>query len=86
MDIEYDPTEEEADEVNGLLDYRPMPGTRGKVWVLECPECGVVEHAADGSAESHDRMVRRWPAHMQERHHSDGQMTPEDVEMLIHRP
>lgn len=79
MDIEYDPTEEEADDVTGLLDY----DTRGKVWVLICSEHGEIERSPDGSASSHDNAIRRWTAHMQQEHHGDGVMTADDHAMLI---
>ncbi len=80
MDIEYDPTEEDPDDVQGLLDDR-----RGR-WSLACSEHGAIETAADGSAEAHDALVYRWTSHMQESHHGDGRMSPDDQMMLINRP
>jgi hypothetical protein len=79
MDIEYDPTEEAADDVQGLLDY----DTRTDIWMLRCSEHGEIERTTDGSAVSHDGLVRRWTDHMQQEHHGDGVMTPEDEAMLI---
>lgn len=79
MDIEYDPTEEEADDIDGELDYDP----RRDQWRIVCPEHGEVERTPDGSAASHDAMIYRWVAHMQEAHHGDGLLTLDDRMMLI---
>ena len=82
MDIEYDPTEEEEDDVEGQIDFDEEEG----VWLLLCSEHGLVERSVDGSAASHDAMIRQWTRHKQKFHHGDGIMSWRDQEMLINRP
>lgn len=79
MDIEYDPTEEEADDIDGLLDY---DGLRDQ-WRILCPEHGEIDRGPDGSIASHDAMIYRWVDHMAQAHHGDGRLTGADRMMLI---
>lgn len=84
MDIEYDPSEEvEDDDMSGTIDYTAKHDDDSGVWRTICSEHGVVATAADGSAASHDEMVRAWPKHAQAEHHGDGTMSVEDQMMLI---
>jgi hypothetical protein len=61
------------------LDY----DARRDQWLIACSEHGEVERAPDGSAESHDAMIRRWARHMHEEHHGDGRVPPDDHMMMI---
>lgn len=79
MGIEYDPTEEVEDEVDGLLDYN----ARADRWEMYCSEHGEIARSDDGSVASHDSMIRRWTQHKQSDHHGDGVMSFEDRMMLI---
>lgn len=79
MDINYDPSEEEVDDVDGVLDY----DKRRCQWRLLCTEHGEIERAADGSAEEHDRLVHLWVDHLREDHHGDGRLTPAHLYMLL---
>jgi hypothetical protein len=78
VDINYDPTEEEADDVDGVIDI----DARTDQWLITCSEHGEVERALDGSRESHDAMAHRWVRHMQEEHHGDGRMSM-DIRMML---
>lgn len=80
MDIDYDATEVDVDELpSGLLDYRLDR------WEVRCEEHGLVERAPDGSAESHDAMIHSWAQHEHAHHGGNGQLDWDDRMMLIDR-
>lgn len=64
-------------ETEGVLDWEPG----SESWVLRCTGCGRLE-VSDGTAEEHDRLVRLWAQHDQDRHNGDG-IVP--AWMFIHR-
>lgn len=70
MDIDYDSTEIDEDELpTGILGL-----TRNQRWNVSCSAHGLLETADDGSREEHDRMIAVWARHRAE---VDGDGKPE---------
>lgn len=80
MDIEYDPTEIDEDEIPGGRIHI----TRGNRWQSWCNECGLLATAADDSRDEHDRMIEVFAQHRGKRH--GGSATPTfDEQMMMFR-
>lgn len=59
-------TELWASNIHGAIDFSDADG-----WTLSCSQCGFID-GAEGTAEGHDRLVRRWADHDQAEHDGDG--------------